>query len=72
MPVRTLIELLHIAAGLMATALITAVGAWAYPLGGDTIRLVGWCAGAAVVLMGIGPLRRAWTIDRGGRDDDRK
>jgi len=64
-PVRTLVELLHIAAGLMATALIVAVATWSYPLGRETIRLVGWATAVAVVAMGVGPLRRAWTADRG-------
>ena len=64
MPKQTLIELLHILAGLAATALITQVAAWAYPLARDTITIVGWVAAVAVVLMGIPPLRRAWAIDR--------
>lgn len=64
MPVRSLVELLHIAAGVMATALVVAIAAWAYPLGRDAIHNVGWVAGVAVVLLGIKPLTRAWALDR--------
>lgn len=60
----TLTEVLHIAAGLALTALIFKGAAWAYPLGRDTIYVVGWLTALAVVLMGIGPLRRALSADR--------
>ena len=63
MPKQTLIELLHILAGLLATALIVQIAAWAYPLARDTITMVGWVAAAAVAGMGIPPLRKAWAID---------
>jgi hypothetical protein len=61
---RTMVELLYIAAGLLAAVAMTWAAAWAYPLGYETIW---WCGGAAMVatiLMGIGPLRRARAIDR--------
>jgi hypothetical protein len=64
---RTTIELLHVAAGLMAAAAMAAAAAWSYPLGREVIW---WCAAAAQVatlLMGIGPLRRAWAADRAAR-----
>ncbi|WP_326523401.1 hypothetical protein [Sphingomonas sp.] len=64
MPVRTLVELLHIAAGLAATALIVAVAAWAYPLARREFEFAGWVAAGIVVILGLGPLRRAWGIDR--------
>ena len=60
----TLVELLHMAAGLMAAAALTTAVAWAYPLGRVVI---GWCGAAAMVatvLMGLGPLRRAIAADR--------
>lgn len=60
----TLVELLHIAAGLVAAALLTWAVAWAYPLGRTVIW---WCGGLAMVataMMGIAPLRRARRIDR--------
>lgn len=61
----TLIELLHIAAGLAGTLLITKLSAWAYPLGRETIWTVGYLSAAVVALMGIRPLRRALARDRG-------
>lgn len=70
MPRRTLIELLHIAAGLVATALITKLAAWSYPLGGETIEIIGWCCAGIVMVMGLEPLRTAWARDRGGRPSD--
>lgn len=60
---RTLVELLHILAGLAAAAALTSAVAWSYPLGASTAW---WCGGAAMVatvLMGIRPLRRAWAVD---------
>ncbi|MES2339229.1 MAG: hypothetical protein V4537_14140 [Pseudomonadota bacterium] len=69
MPVRTIVELLHIAAGLAATALIVAVAAWAYPLARREIEVCGWVAAVLVLLLGISPLRRAWAIDRRTRPD---
>jgi Na+-driven multidrug efflux pump len=64
---RTLVEALHLLAGLLVAVGLTWACAWAYPLGADVIW---WCGGAAMlatVLMGIGPLRRAWRADRAGR-----
>ncbi|WP_374943352.1 hypothetical protein [Sphingomonas sp.] len=61
---RTLVELLHILAGLAAAAALTSAVAWSYPLGATTAW---WCGGAAMVatvVMGVGPLRRAWMQDR--------
>jgi hypothetical protein len=61
---RTVIELLHVAAGLLAAAAIAAAAAWAYRPGAEVIW---WCGGAAqlvTILLGIGPLRRAWAADR--------
>ena len=59
------IELFHIALGLIAAVALTAAAAWSYPLGRTVIWNCGAGAAAAVMLMGIGPLRRAWAIDRG-------
>jgi hypothetical protein len=61
---RTVVEALHIAAGLIAAVAMTWAAAWAYPLGRETIWWCGAAAMAATVLMGIGPLRRARAIDR--------
>jgi len=61
---RVLIELVHIAVGLIAALLIATAAAWSYPRATDDIWLVTYFAMAAVVLMGIGPIRRAYAIDR--------
>ncbi len=62
---RTLAELLHLAAGLGVTAAVFAAGAWSYPVGAATVRLIGWATMLVVLGMGVGPLRRAWLADRG-------
>ncbi len=71
---RVLIEVLHIAVGLAAAALIASLAAWSYPLARNDIWLVTGVAMVAVIAMGVGPLRRAWAIDRarlgGGSDGD--
>jgi membrane protein implicated in regulation of membrane protease activity len=67
-PSRTLIELLHLAAGLAATACITAASAWAYPPGRGVIEAVGWVAAGVVLAMYVDPVRRAWEADQRGHD----
>jgi hypothetical protein len=64
----TFTELLHIAAGAAFTVLIFKGAAWAYPLGRDTIELIGWACVIAVVVMGLRPLRRAIAADRARTD----
>lgn len=59
-----LVELLHIAAGLAGSLTLSALFAWAYPQGHDVIWACGMAAMGAVVLMGVGPLRRAARADR--------
>ena len=61
---RVLIEVLHVAAGLIAAVLIASLAAWSYPLAKQDIWLVTYAAMAAVVAMGVGPVRRAWAEDR--------
>lgn len=61
---RVLIEVVHIAIGLIAAALMGAGAVWAYPRASGDIWLVVYAAMAAVVLMGIGPIRRAYARDR--------
>ena len=61
---RVLIEVLHIVAGLFAAMLIASLPAWSYTLARQDIWLVTYVAMAAVVAMGIGPIRRAWEADR--------
>lgn len=73
---RVLVEVLHILAGLVAAALIAAASAWGYPLARHDIWLVAYVAMAVIVVMGLGPLRRAYAIDRArlarrsGSDED--
>ena len=61
---RVLIEVFHLVAGLFAAMLIAALAAWSYPLAKHDIWLVTYVAMAAVLVMGIGPLRRAYAEDR--------
>jgi hypothetical protein len=61
---RVLIEVLHIVVGLFAAMLIAALAAWSYPLARQDIWWVTYAAMIAVVVMGIGPMRRAYAADR--------
>ena len=61
--VRVAIEVVHIFIGLTAAALIGWASAWSYPRATDDIWLVAFACMAAVVLMGIGPVRRAYYDD---------
>lgn len=67
---RVLIEVIHILVGLFAALLIAALSAWAYPLGRDDIWLVTYVMMVAVVVMGIGPVRRALAADRAALNRD--
>lgn len=61
---RVLIEVLHIVAGLLAAVVIASLAAWSYRRATHDIWLVAYVAMVAVVAMGIGPLRRAYALDR--------
>jgi uncharacterized membrane protein len=61
---RVLIEVLHIVAGLIAAFIIASLAAWSYRRATDDIWLVTYVAMIAVVIMGIGPIRRAYAVDR--------
>jgi membrane protein implicated in regulation of membrane protease activity len=65
MPWRTLIELLHMVFGILATLLLSSLASWAVPNARESISLVAWVVAAVVVAMGVRPLRRAWAQDRG-------
>jgi len=67
---RVLVEALHIAAGITVALLIGALSAWAYPLAARDVWLVTAVAIACVVVMGIGPMRRAMAADRSGEESD--
>ena len=61
---RVLVEVLHIVVGICAAMLIAALATWSYPLAEKDIWLTAYAAMGAVVLMGIGPIRRAYDEDR--------
>jgi hypothetical protein len=61
---RVLIEVLHIVVGIFAAMLIAALATWSYGQAERDIWLVAYAAMGAVVLMGIGPIRRAYEADR--------
>jgi hypothetical protein len=61
---RTITELLHIAAGVVGTALIASAAAWGVPNAGETIWRVAYGAMLVVAFMGVRPLRLAWRFDR--------
>ena len=61
--VRVVLEIVHILIGIFAAALIAAAAAWSYPRATDDIWLVAYACMAAVVVMGLGPVRRAWAHD---------
>jgi heme A synthase len=72
---RVLIEVIHITLGLIAAVLIAWYAAWSYPLAKQDIWWVAYAAMLAVMVMGIGPLRRAYAADkaklsRGGEPAD--
>jgi hypothetical protein len=59
-----LIEILHFAAGLVGTALIAWLAAWAVPNVRDDIWMVAYAAMLIVAYMAIRPLRLAWRAYR--------
>lgn len=65
---RTLIELLHIAAGVIGAAVIAYGAVWALPHAASPIWEVAFGMMAVIVLMGLPPLRIAWRADRARHD----
>jgi hypothetical protein len=61
---RVLVEALHTAAGISVALLIGAVASWAYPLAERDVWLVTAVAILCIILIGIGPMRRAMAADR--------
>ena len=70
MPVRALIELLHIAVGVLATLLLAWLAAWSVPNARESITLVAWIVVGVVVLSGLWSLRRARDHGRVPQADD--
>jgi len=56
-------------ASAIVTYLITAMAAWGYPQGGDTIWPIGLVSTAFVVGFGFKPFLLSWRADRAGRHD---
>jgi hypothetical protein len=65
---RTLIELLHIAAGVIGAAVIAYGAVWALPHAASPIWEVAFGMMAVIVFMGVRPLRMAWRADRTRHD----
>jgi len=61
---RVLIEVLHVLTGLVAAYAIGWASAWSYPLATTDIWTVTYAGMCAVILMGIGPIRRAFAKDK--------
>ncbi|NYT40458.1 hypothetical protein HZY97_06800 [Sphingomonas sp. R-74633] len=61
---RVLIEVVHIVIGLVVAALIATAAAWSYPRATQDIWIVAFGCMIAVVLMGVGPVRKAIAEDR--------
>ncbi len=61
---RTITELLHIAVGLVGTAIVASLAVWAVPRAGPTIWVVAYLSMIAVALMGVKPVRDAWAKDQ--------
>lgn len=53
-------ELIHLVAGLLATRLVFAAAEWSYPQGAESLEVVGWATMAAVLVMSLIELRKAW------------
>ena len=70
MPVRALIELLHIAVGVLATLLLAWLAAWSVPNARESITLVAWIVVGVVVLSGLRSLLRARNRGRVPQADD--
>lgn len=64
---RVLVEALHIAAGIAVALLIAALCAWAYPLAERDVWTVTGVAIVAIILLGVGPMRRAYAAERKDR-----
>lgn len=65
---RALIELLHIVAGMVMTALFAWLASWAVPLATGDIWATAWFAMLVVAFLGIRPMRLAMAADRADRD----
>lgn len=69
MSARTLAEACYMIASAIVTYLITAMAAWGYPQGGDTIWPIGLVSTAFVIGFGLKPFLVSLRADRAGRHD---
>jgi hypothetical protein len=53
------VELIHLAAGLMATHMVFRAAIWSYPQGADSLEPVSWAVMLAVLAMSVPPVMRA-------------
>ncbi|ODP38249.1 hypothetical protein [Sphingomonas turrisvirgatae] len=68
---RVLVEALYVAAGIAVALVFASLCAWAYPLAKQDVWLVTGVAIVCVILMAIGPMRRAAALDRARREERR-
>jgi membrane protein YdbS with pleckstrin-like domain len=68
---RTLIETLWVVAGLIGAVVFASLATWSVPPARDSIWGVAAVAMVVLVSMGIGPIRRAWALDRAAQDGGR-
>lgn len=61
---RFLIELMHVAIGIVAALVIAFLTAWALPQAKATIWIIDYVSIAFILGMGYLPLREAWAADR--------
>ncbi len=66
---RTLIEALWIVAGLIGAAVFASLATWSVPAARGSIWGVAYVSMIVLVLMGVGPVRRAWARDRAAQGD---
>ena len=64
---RTIVELLFLAIGLSVAVLIACAATWAVGGISRTVWPIAFAAMAIEVLLQIGPIRRAWRMDRAAR-----
>ena len=57
------VELLHLAAGLALTLAIFRAAVWAYPQGAASLAPIGWLTMAAVLVMSVPEIRKAWRTE---------
>lgn len=65
MPRRTIVEALHLLAGVIGTLAVAKAAAWGVPLARVDIWRVAWVCVAVVLAWSVRPLLLAWRADHG-------